>query len=100
MAEVAQDNYFGTFLETVQAKEKAPDVGSAPIAMITTLEDRGSMSVRDLQTAVHLDLLAFSKALETLSEADLVELQGPAGEESVSLTEHGHRLAELQLSMA
>jgi predicted transcriptional regulator len=99
MAEAVRDNYFGTFLETVQSKEQAPDAGSAPTMMITLLEESGPMDVRQLQAAVHLDILAFSKALETLSAADLVRVEGQAGNEKALLTEHGHRLAELQASL-
>jgi DNA-binding MarR family transcriptional regulator len=100
MAEAPTSNYFGTFLETVKSKEQEPEAGSAPIEMITVLQERGPLDVRELQAAVHLDIVSFSKALETLSEAQLIRLEGVAGDEKASLTAHGHRLAELQLPVA
>jgi DNA-binding MarR family transcriptional regulator len=86
-------NYFGTFLETVQAKENQPDTNDAPIALIRVLEERGPLTVQELQSALHVDILSLSKGLETMTEAQLVQLSGDVGEETVSLTPQGHLLS-------
>jgi DNA-binding MarR family transcriptional regulator len=95
MAMSERSNYFGTFLETVQAKEEA-ETNGAPIALIHVLDERGPLAVTEIQTLLNVDILNLSKALETMSEAQLVQLSGRAGEETVSLTPQGQRLAELQ----
>lgn len=100
MAVAESSNYFGTFLETVQAKESEGETSGAPIALIRVLDERGPLAVPELQSALHLDILSLSKALETMTEAQLVQLNGPAGQETVSLTQQGHRLAELQSAFA
>ncbi len=89
-------NYFGTFLETMQSKESAGDTGSVPITLVHVLEERGPLSVTELQAALQLDILSLSRALETMTEAQLVQLSGSAGSETVCLTPQGHRLAEMQ----
>jgi len=100
MADAQESNYFGTFLETVQARENEPDQGSAPIELIRLVEQQGPIKALDLQAALHLDLIAFSNAVQAMKDAHLVELTGQAGDEKVELTEQGHRLAELQTAIS
>lgn len=100
-SQAKSSNYFGTFLETVkQEPTQGNDTATVPLKLLQMLAERGPQTVPALQTELGLDLITFSKVLETTVEANLVQLSGEAGSEVVSLTEQGRTLASLQSSLA
>lgn len=90
-------DYFGTFLETVQQSAAIGESTSAvPFKVLEVLDDRGPQEVRALQVSLGLDLVTFSRTLESLIASNLVTVSGEAGNEVVSLTDEGKTLARMQ----
>jgi DNA-binding transcriptional ArsR family regulator len=97
----SSSDYFGSFLETVkQSPTQATGQGAEPLRMLRVLEESGPVEASKLQSALGLDLLTFSKELESMTDAKLVQVSGEPGQEIVSLTEQGHTLASMQASSA
>jgi DNA-binding transcriptional ArsR family regulator len=94
-------NYFGTFLETVRSgtsgdPENAPPSGDAlPMQLIEVVKDNGPFDASSLQVRLGVDLSTFSKTLDAMTDAGLVEVKGEAGHETVSLTGQGEMLAAM-----
>jgi DNA-binding MarR family transcriptional regulator len=101
MAESSDSNYFGSFLESVnKSSSTESDPNAAPLKLLQLLQERGPQRTSELQNALHVDLLAFSKSLDAMTKANLVQISGEPGEEVISLTEQGHTLASLQAATA
>ena len=94
-------DYFGSFLETVkQSPEPATGTGTEPMKLLSVLEANGPQEASKLQHALGLDLVTFSKELESMTNAKLVTVSGKPGQEIVSLTSQGHTLAMMGTASA
>jgi hypothetical protein len=94
-------DYFGTFLETVQSGRvsEPQTMGNAlwsdplPMRMVEILKENGPYETGSLQQKLGVDLLTFSKTLQSMTDARFVNLSGEAGHETVALTDEGEMLA-------
>ena len=101
MEEAKSSNYFGSFLDAMQDNaDRGDSAQTSPLKLLEVLEENGPQRVTALQTALHLDLISFSKAVEDMSQARLIELSGEPSAEIVSLTPEGHTLARMQGSFS
>jgi hypothetical protein len=101
MEEKKSSNYFGSFLDAVlESPDREGEPETSPLKLLEMLEENGPQRVSALQTAMQLDLITFSKAVENMEQAKLIQLSGEPSAEIVSLTPEGHTLASMQESFS
>ncbi len=92
----AQDKV-GTFLRAV--KKRAPEEaksGAGAMSLLAILKQTGPLPVHQLVEKSALALTALTKALDTLRQADLVEMRQQDAGEVVALTERGLLVAGVE----
>ena len=102
---VIKGDQFGTFLERAKhySSEQAgsgesaapPDASKDLDNILVLLLESGSPSVPELLKQAGLGAFEFFRSLNTLLEAKLVVLNDVSGEETVTLTEYGEKVANL-----
>ncbi len=90
---------FAAYLEYTQrnqATSSSPRIAEpADLLHLLSLQPQGRMSIGQLAALSGRSAGAFNQFLKASSEAGLVQLEGPALEETVSLTPEGRELAKL-----
>lgn len=102
MAEAKSSNYFGSFLDAVKATPEVEERSepAAPMRLLQVLETKGPQSATGLQGELGIDFLAYSKALEAMTDAKLVQIVGEPSHEVVTLTDAGHTLASVNVGLS
>lgn len=100
-----RSSHVGTYLDTVNGRTVispstnhvfSGDDTVLALRLLAVLVERGPLPVAELQREVQLAFTDFSRVLDNVRLAGLVEISGPFGGEVVELTPTGESLALLQ----
>jgi predicted transcriptional regulator len=85
------ENY-STFLTGMKRSTGRDPSQEKPVKVLMILDNLGPRKIPDLLEASGIDFNSFADALVTLRKTDLITMEGPAGHETVQLTEHGKEI--------
>jgi predicted transcriptional regulator len=93
VAERSKNDYFGTFLDTLNQQDDSARPEPNVQKLLAALRDGKPKKVWELQELMGLDLAALSSALDFAGQAGFVAVKGRPGQQEVVLTQEGGELA-------